>query len=266
MMERPPSSAAAESTASRNASGSPTSTPAATPPISSATALADSQLRSNTATRAPSSAMRRHVARPMPDPPPVTTALCPSSSPIVPSCRCRCRCVTVGPQGRRHLQRLVELPDQQFLRHAQVQGAVLAGHGRNDGGPPTGVHERMEVEEAPCVGPPWAVEPQGMIEAGVGVSAPDAQAEGTEGRPRHVREVGEDARMDRRVVGQRLPCAEPAAASRQVRPVFPTLGPPELAYVERKGRLEPLDLGGWRYIRSDGELVVVAVFRKVERA
>src|ERR1700722_9164398 len=98
------------------------------------------------------------------------------------------------------------------------------------------------------------------------MGAPDAQAVGTERRARHVREIGEDARMDRRVVRQRLPCAEPAAARRQVRPVFPTLGRPELTHVERKGLLEPLDLGGWRYVRSERELVLVAVLREVKRA
>src|SRR2546430_678379 len=40
---------------------------------------------STTATRAPSSVMRRHVARPMPDPPPVTTARRLSRSPICTS-------------------------------------------------------------------------------------------------------------------------------------------------------------------------------------
>src|SRR5580658_5100791 len=127
MIESPPSSAAAASTAVRIASGSPTSTPYAGPPISPATVFADSSSTSKTATRAPSSAMRRQVARPMPDPPPVTTAHLPSSSPIA-------RFLPVlgppiQPRWRLEDQRLVQLPYEQLLRHAQVQHAVLAVHG-----------------------------------------------------------------------------------------------------------------------------------------
>src|SRR5271154_2027687 len=141
MMESPPNADAAASTDCRSASGSPTSTPKAIPPTSSATAAADSSLTSNTATRAPSSAMRRQVARPMPDPPPVTTALWPSSSPTDTSRRC----VTVRPLRSLGLERLVELPDQQFLGHAQVQSPVLAVHRGANGRPAARVDERVDV-------------------------------------------------------------------------------------------------------------------------
>src|SRR6185312_947740 len=127
MIERPPSCDAASSTAARTASTSPTSTSNPRPPISVATARAASPSRSNTATRAPSAAIRRHVARPMPDPPPVTTALLPSSSPIVTPDR------AFHPRRRLEDQWGLEPPDQQLLRHAQVQGAVLVVHRRPDG-------------------------------------------------------------------------------------------------------------------------------------
>ena len=81
----PPMAAAAASTAPDRASGSVTSATCAVPSISSATSWAASPLMSITATLAPSSAIRRAVARPMPEAPPVTTARRPSSSPIVVS-------------------------------------------------------------------------------------------------------------------------------------------------------------------------------------
>src|ERR1700722_521141 len=125
MIDRPPSSAAAASTATCIASGSPTSTAYDGPPTSLAAAAAESASMSKTATCAPSSAIRRHVARPMPDPPPVTTARLPSSRPIGRLLSC-----LFGPlePGRlvRHHHRLVELTDEQLLRHAQVERAVLA--------------------------------------------------------------------------------------------------------------------------------------------
>src|SRR5262245_13072318 len=66
------------------ATGSATSTATATPPTSPATASAASRRRSRTATDAPAAANRAHVARPIPDPPPVTIAFRPS---IVPTAR-----------------------------------------------------------------------------------------------------------------------------------------------------------------------------------
>ncbi len=42
-------------------------------------------------------------------------------------------------------------------------------------GPPTGVDQRVDVEEVPRIGPPGPVEPDGVIEAGVGVRAPRAR-------------------------------------------------------------------------------------------
>ena len=59
----------------------------ASPPaarISAAVSSAVSPRRSATATRAPSSAKRSDVCRPIPDPPPVTSATFPSSLPISP--------------------------------------------------------------------------------------------------------------------------------------------------------------------------------------
>src|ERR1700727_2562512 len=79
----PPIADAAWSTALCTASGSVTSTTWAVPSISAATALAEASSMSSTATVAPSFTIRRQVARPIPDPPPVTTALCPSRSPMV---------------------------------------------------------------------------------------------------------------------------------------------------------------------------------------
>src|SRR6516165_4333785 len=151
MIERPPNCAATSSTASRTASTSPTSTARPIPPISAATASAASPFTSKTATRAPSSAIRRQAARPIPDPPPVTIALLPSSRPIVTLHR------TLQPRRRLEDQRRLELPDQQLLRHAQVQGAVLTVHRRPDGGAATRIHQRMDVEETPHVGPPRTV-------------------------------------------------------------------------------------------------------------
>ena len=57
-----------------SASKSVTSTAYAIPSIASATSSARSSSTSTTATRAPSAAMRRHVAAPIPDAPPVTNA------------------------------------------------------------------------------------------------------------------------------------------------------------------------------------------------
>src|ERR1700733_5636623 len=220
MIESPPMSAAAASTAARNASGSPTSTPKAIPPISFATASADSPLRSSTATRAPSSAIRRQVARPIPDPPPVTTALRPSSSPIDPSSWR----VTVRPQRGLDLQRFVKLPDQQFLRHAQMQGAVLTVHRRPDGGPATCVHERVEIEDGPRIGPTGAVEPDGVIETGVSMRAPDAETVRTERGSGHVGEISQKARVHCRVVRQKLTGANATTAGRPGGGVRPLCG------------------------------------------
>src|SRR3954453_7917139 len=66
--------------------------------MSEATAAAASASRSRTATRAPSAAIRRHVPRPMPEPPPVTTARLPSKS---PTARDR-RTVRIAPTPRFH--------------------------------------------------------------------------------------------------------------------------------------------------------------------
>src|SRR4051794_5753127 len=79
---KPPSCACASRAAPFNASKSVTSTAYAVPSIERATSSARSLSRSTTATRAPSAAMRRHVAAPMPDAPPVMSARCPSSRPI----------------------------------------------------------------------------------------------------------------------------------------------------------------------------------------
>ena len=56
-----------------------TSMAKASPSISPHTSRAPSRFMSQTATRAPSAASRRHVAAPMPLAPPVTSATCPSS-------------------------------------------------------------------------------------------------------------------------------------------------------------------------------------------
>src|ERR1700683_5086237 len=81
MIESPPRSAAAASTAVRIASGSPTSTPYAGPPISPATVFADSSSTAKTGTRAPPPPSARRVPRPLPHPPPLPPAHFPSSSP-----------------------------------------------------------------------------------------------------------------------------------------------------------------------------------------
>src|SRR5580704_2084328 len=81
-IEMPPRRSAAVSTAARRASASVTSTVSATPSISLAVAWALAPSMSSTATVAPSAAKRRQAARPMPDPPPVTTARRPSRRPM----------------------------------------------------------------------------------------------------------------------------------------------------------------------------------------
>src|SRR5207302_1120124 len=72
-----PSSAATFATPSRTEAASATSIAHAKPSSSPATAFAPSSLRSRMPTRAPSAARRRAVAAPMPDAPPVTSAVFP---------------------------------------------------------------------------------------------------------------------------------------------------------------------------------------------
>jgi hypothetical protein len=67
-----------------------TSTRQNRPPISSATALPGSALRSNSATLTPHAASRRAVAAPSPEAPPVTTAVIEASSRIAHSFVVRC--------------------------------------------------------------------------------------------------------------------------------------------------------------------------------
>src|SRR5438094_5532657 len=61
-------------------SASETSPTTASPPISVATASTCSRVRAETATRAPADASSRAMFAPIPRPPPVTSAICPSSS------------------------------------------------------------------------------------------------------------------------------------------------------------------------------------------
>ena len=74
----PPNASTAAATAAATASSSVTSTATSTAasaePISSATFRAAASSRSATTTQAPSAASRCAVARPIPDPPPVTSA------------------------------------------------------------------------------------------------------------------------------------------------------------------------------------------------
>src|SRR4051812_12408194 len=74
-MSTGPSSASAPSRAARTESVERTSSSKAAPSISPATSRAPSRFRSVTATRAPSAAIRRHVAAPIPEAPPVTRAV-----------------------------------------------------------------------------------------------------------------------------------------------------------------------------------------------
>src|SRR5829696_4117600 len=74
-MSTGPSSASAPSTAARTESPERTSSSNAPPSISSAIARAPSRFTSVTATRAPSAASRRQVAAPIPEAPPVTSAV-----------------------------------------------------------------------------------------------------------------------------------------------------------------------------------------------
>src|SRR6185312_1866314 len=76
---RPPSRACASSTTLRAPSGSVTSPTTATPPTSSATFAARTGSRSATATRAPAWARSSDVSRPIPYPPPTTSAALPSN-------------------------------------------------------------------------------------------------------------------------------------------------------------------------------------------
>src|SRR5450631_1139668 len=193
-MHRPPSAAAAASTTSFSPSGSPTSTVKPTPPISSATAWAASPSTSSTATCAPSAVIRRHVARPMPEPPPVTMARRPSRSPIafpfvvlVASGRPPSRSPTslVRPGRSLEHQRHLQLPDQQFLGHALVEDTVVAVHGGPYGGPTAGIDQGLQVEQVPLVGPPGPVEPHGVVQAGVGMGAPGAEAQRSKGGAGH---------------------------------------------------------------------------------
>src|ERR1700722_2629973 len=198
-MDRPPSAATAASTTSFNPWGSPTSTVKPTPPISSATARAASPSTSSTATWAPSAVIRRHVARPMPEPPPVTMARRPSRSPMafpfavrVAPVRSPRRSPTslVRPGRSLDHQRHLQLPDQQFLGHALVEDTVVAVHRGSYGGPSAGIDQGLQVEQIPLVGPPGPVEPHGVIQAGVGMGAPGAEAQRPKGGPRHIGEVG----------------------------------------------------------------------------
>ena len=96
---------------------------------------APSPLRSTTETVAPSSAIRRAVARPMPDAPPVITARCPSNRPMgVPF-------LARPPQGRATLGRVgQQLPERRPVELAQhTERQVVGEHhelGRLVGGQP----------------------------------------------------------------------------------------------------------------------------------
>ena len=77
-MRAGPCSAPARATASSTPAASETSQASPRPPVSLPTAPAAASSVSNTATFAPAAASRRAVSAPSPDPPPVTTAACPS--------------------------------------------------------------------------------------------------------------------------------------------------------------------------------------------
>src|SRR4051812_12874592 len=88
----PPNSAMHAAKAASICAESETSAVYASPPISSATALAASPLMSTTQTRIPSATRRRAAARPIPEPPPVTSATRPlSSMPLPPVARAALR-------------------------------------------------------------------------------------------------------------------------------------------------------------------------------
>ena len=94
-----------------------------------------------------------------------------------------------------------------------------------------------------------------MIQAGVGVGAPGAEAQRPKGGPGHVGQVGQDAGVQGGVVGQALPGPEPAAAGRGVGPVGPARRGPELPDVEGEGHLDAFELLGPGDIGGHGQLV-----------
>src|SRR5271166_1354066 len=150
MIESPPMVSAADRTASASASASVTSTTRAGPPISSAVARAPSASMSRTATVAPSSAMRRQVARPMPEAPPVTTAARPSSKPIRRTVLRHVRDADGGPgAGAGWLPAIDEMP---AARGRVVRLRPEVGHP----GDPAAVHlkEGDGEHRLPVLGPP----------------------------------------------------------------------------------------------------------------
>src|SRR5665213_1942441 len=85
----PPKRAVTASTMPGHSSDRPTSAWMARPSSSPATRSAAEPSRSTTATDAPAAASRVAVARPMPEPPPVTTATLPANEPMASPLRFR---------------------------------------------------------------------------------------------------------------------------------------------------------------------------------
>src|SRR6185312_4363553 len=134
---RPPSRACASSTTLRAPSGSVTSPTTATPPTSSATFAARTGSRSATATRAPAWARSSDVSRPIPYPPPTTSAALPSnpnrsSNVIVASLRSLIRPLRPPPAlfPSRHLHLAFATRRDTRLAHAHaisIWRSLLAG-------------------------------------------------------------------------------------------------------------------------------------------
>ena len=86
-MRAAPCASRARAIAPSTPAASETSQARPRPPISAPIAPAAASSTSSTVTFAPAAASRRAVSAPMPEPPPVTTAECPSMSMSIPDCR-----------------------------------------------------------------------------------------------------------------------------------------------------------------------------------